>query len=87
MGCGVEGGDGVRAGTGEGSLGGDEARPTGLRAGGGAGGGPLLLDVVVPVLSGLNLGAAGPVGGGGGGGALPEFWRAGNADAIPLAIS
>ena len=87
IGRGVAGGEGVLAGTGEGSRGGEDERPgAGLLEGGGAGGGPLLLDEVAPVLSGLNLGAMRPPGGGGGGGALPLLF-AERPDAIPLAIS
>jgi hypothetical protein len=73
LGCGVDGGDGD--GGGESALGGDGGLPpTGLRDGGGAGGGPLLLDVVpdmvAPVFCGLNLGKDAAAGGGGGGGAF-----------------
>jgi hypothetical protein len=73
LGCGVEGGDGE--GGGDSALGGDGGLPpTGLRDGGGAGGGPLLLDVglavVAPVFCGLNLGRDAVAEGGGGGGAL-----------------
>ncbi len=67
-GCGLAAGDGVRGG-GDGDRGGDGALPpTGLRDGGGAGGGPRRLDEVVPVFSGLIL--EGGADGGGGGGPL-----------------
>jgi hypothetical protein len=71
LGCGVEGGDGE--GGGDSALGGDDALPpTGLRAGGSAGGGPLLLevalDVIAPVFCGLKPGKDVAAGGGGGGG-------------------
>jgi hypothetical protein len=89
LGCGVVGGDGE--GGGDSALGGDGGLPpTGLRDGGGAGGGPLLLDVVLaivaPVFCGLNLGRDAAPGGGGGGGAfdlpVPPV-----ASAIPCAAS
>jgi hypothetical protein len=92
LGCGVDGGDGD--GGGDSALGGDGGLPpTGLRDGGGAGGGPLLLDAVLdmvaPVFCGLNPGKDAAAGGGGGGGgafdllgpALPK------PSAIPCAVS
>jgi hypothetical protein len=89
LGCGVEGGDGE--GGGDSALGGDGGLPpTGLRDGGGAGGGPLLpevvLDMVVPVLCGLNFGRDAAAAGGSGGGAfdLPVLPI---ASAIPCAVS
>ena len=79
LGCGLGEGDGVFGG--ELDLGGDGALPpTGLRDGGGAGGGPRRLAVVDPVFSGLSRAA-----GGGGGGALPL--EAGMDEAIPFAIA
>ena len=78
------GGEGVLAGGLSSRGGGDSDRPpTGLRDGGGAGGGPRLLeDVVVPVLSGVSLGA----GGGGGPGRLAAWdIAAGKAEATSSA--
>lgn len=92
LGCGLAaGGEGVLVRGGELDRGGEEALPgTGLRDGGGAGGGPLRLDEAeVPVFSGLTL-EGGAAGGGGGGGALDLVSAAeamGNAWTIPFAIS
>lgn len=80
LGCGLAAGDGVLGG-GELDLGGEAALPAaGLRDGGGAGGGPRRLDeVVVPVFSGLSLGAGGAEGGGGGGALDLDSETAGSA--------
>lgn len=67
LGCGGNDGEGVRGGESSLGRGGDGRPATGLRDGGGAGGGPLRLDDVAPVFCGLSLG--GPAAGGGGGGA------------------
>ena len=81
LGWGLASGDGVAGGDldldGDGAL-----AATGLRDGGGAGGGPLRLAVVDPVFSGLSRAAGG---GGGGGGALPP--EVGMEEAIPFAIA
>lgn len=59
------GGESLRFGSGEDV--GDGGRPlTGLRDGGGAGGGPLRLDMVAPVICGLSFGGAADGAGGGG---------------------
>ncbi len=95
LGCGLAAGDGVRGG-GESERAGDDVLPgTGLRDGGGAGGGPLRLleDAPVPVFCGLSpeCGAADGGAGGGGGGALDDLASedeaVGRACAIPLASS
>ena len=93
LGCGLEGGDGDGSG-GDSGLGGEGGLPpTGLRDGGGAGGAPLLLDVldnVAPVFCGLTL-DDGADGGGGGGAALPDIefllLVLPMASAIPVAVS
>jgi hypothetical protein len=87
LGCGLAAGDGVRGG-GESEPAGDDALPgTGLRDGGGAGGGPLRLEDA-PVFCGLIPDGGADGGGGGGGGALGLVSEAvGKACTIPEAIS
>jgi hypothetical protein len=82
---------------GEGDRGGESSRcdsggdggrpPTGLLEGGGAGGGPLRLDAVAPVLCGLGLGGPAEGGGGGSGGGPAALFLAGVVSVVLIVPS